>query len=41
VYSLDGAVCSAPSEQYTRPTQRLSGQPPVYKLGAENHMLQL
>ena len=31
----------APSKLYTRPTQRLSGPPPIYKLGAENHMLQL
>jgi len=39
---LDGAVRrTAPSKPYTRPTQRLSGPPPVYKLGAENHMLQL
>jgi len=27
--------------QYTRPTQRPSGPPPIYKLGAENHTLQL
>jgi len=26
---------------YARTTQRLSGPPPVYKLVAENHMLQL
>ena len=26
---------------YTRPTQRLSRPPPIHKLGAENHMLQL
>ena len=31
----------APSAPYTRPTQRLSGLPPIQKLGAENHMLQL
>ena len=33
--------CSAPSAPYTRPTQRLSRPPPIQKLGAENHMLQL
>jgi len=32
---------TAPSAQYTRPTQRLSRPPPIQKLGAENHMLQL
>ena len=32
VYGADGAV---------RPTQRLSRPPPIHKLGAENHMLQL
>ena len=26
---------------HTRPTQRLSRPPPIQKLGAENHMLQL
>ena len=36
VYGADGAA--AP---YTRPTQRLSRPPPIQKLGAENHMLQL
>jgi len=36
----DGAVLTAPSAPYTRPTQRLSRQPPIQKLGAENHMLQ-
>jgi hypothetical protein len=42
VYGADGAVpCRAPSAPYTRPTQRLSGPPPIYKLGAENHTLQL
>ena len=35
------AVGTAPSKLYTRPTQRLSGPPPNYKPGAENHMLQL
>jgi len=30
-----------PSTPYTRPTQRLSRPPPIQKLGAENHMLQL
>jgi len=29
------------SAPYTRPTQRLSRQLPIQKLGAENHMLQL
>ena len=38
VYGADGAVPSAP---YKRPTQRLSRPPPIHKLGAENHMLQL
>ena len=38
VYGLEGAVRVAPD---TRPTQRLAGPPPIYKLGAENHMLQL
>ena len=33
-----GRVYGAP---YTRPTQRLSRPPPIQKLGAENHMLQL
>ena len=32
---------TAPSAPYTRPTQRLSGPLPIYKLGAENHTLQL
>ena len=32
---------TAPSVPYTRPTQRLSRPPPIQKLGAENHMLQL
>jgi len=42
VYGADGAVSRrAPSAQYTRPTQRLSRPPPIQKLGAENHMLQL
>jgi len=41
-----GRVCgadsaTAPSAPYTRPTQRLSRPPPIQKLGAENHMLQL
>ena len=36
-------VCGTDSalQPYTRPTQRLSGPPPIQKLGAENHMLQL
>ena len=29
--------CTAPSKPNTWPTQRLSGPPPIYKLGAENH----
>ena len=33
--------CTAPSAPYTRPTQRHSRPPPIQKLGAENHMLQL
>ena len=32
---------TAPSTPYTRPTQMLSRPPPVQKLGAENHMVQL
>jgi hypothetical protein len=32
---------TAPSAPYTRPTRRLSRPPPIQKLGAENHMLQL
>jgi len=36
VYAAD--VAMAP---YTRPTQRLLRPPPIQKLGAENHMLQL
>ena len=38
VYGADGADGAVP---YTRPTQRLSRPPPIQKLGAENHMLQL
>jgi len=34
-----GRVCGA--APHTRPTQRLSRPPPIQKLGAENHMLQL
>jgi len=42
VYGADVAVRhTAPSAPYTRPTQRLSRPPPIQKLGAENHMLQL
>jgi len=41
VYGADGAVRTAPSAPYTRPTQRLSRPPPIHKLSAENHMLQL
>ena len=32
---------TAPSAPHTRPTQRLTRQPPILKLGAENRMLQL
>jgi hypothetical protein len=32
---------TAPFAPYTRPTQRLSRPPPIQKLGAENHTLQL
>ena len=39
LYGADGAVAS--SAPYTRPTQRLSGPPHIYELGAENNMLQL
>jgi len=42
VYGADGAVqrtdTTAP---YTRPKQRLSRPPPIQKLGAESHMMQL
>ena len=42
VYGVDGALRrTAPSALYTRPTQRLSRPPPIQKLDAENHMLQL
>jgi len=33
--------CTAPSAPHTRPTQWLSRPPPIQKLGAENHILQL
>ena len=33
--------CTAPSAPHTRPTQRLLRPPPIKKLGAEKHMLQL
>ena len=33
--------CTSPSAPHTRPTQRLSRPPPIQKLGAENHLLQL
>jgi hypothetical protein len=36
VYGADGAMAL-----HTRPTQRLSRTPPIQKLGAENHLLQL
>ena len=42
VYGAKGAVRrTAPSAPYTLPSQRLSRPPPIYKLGAENPMLQL
>jgi len=46
VYGADGAVRvaasrRAPSAPYTRPKHRLSRPPPIQKIGAENHMLQL
>jgi len=47
VYGAGGAVRlsrKAPPAlyaPYTRPMQRLSRLPPIQKLGAENHMLQL
>ena len=42
VYGADGAIRrTAPSAPYTRPTQRLSRQPPVQKLVAGNHLLHL
>jgi len=40
VYGAVGAM-PAPSAPYARPTQLLSRPPPIQKLGAENHMLQL
>jgi len=33
--------CTEPSAPYTRPTQQLSRPPPIQKLGAGNHILQL
>jgi len=39
VVGADGAVRTAPSVPYTRPTQQLSRPPPIQKLGAENRML--
>ena len=39
VYGADGAVYHP--HRTTRPTQRFSRPPPIQKLGAENHMLQL
>jgi hypothetical protein len=39
VYSADGAARLAP--HHPRCTQRFSRPPPIQKLGAENHMLQL
>jgi len=40
-YTVRMVPCTAPSAPYTRPTQRLSRPPPIQKLGAENHMLQI
>jgi len=39
VYGANGRT--APSALHTRPMQRLSRPPPIQKLGAQNHMLQL
>jgi len=39
VYGADGAL--RPPAPKTRTTQQLSRPPPIQKLGAENHMLQL
>ena len=43
VCGADGAVRrhTVRSAPHTQPTQRLSRPPPIQKLGAENHMLQL
>ena len=42
VYGGGGAVHrTTPSALYTRPMQRISRPPPIQKLDAENHMLQL
>jgi len=42
VCGVDGAVHrTAPSALYAQPKQRLSRPPPIQKVGAENHMLQL
>jgi len=41
VYCADGAARTAPSTLYTRPMQQLSRAPPIHKLSAENHVLQL
>jgi len=43
VYGADGDMLrdTAPYTPYTQPTQWLSRPPPIQKLGAENHMLQL
>jgi len=41
VYGADDVRRTAPSAPYTQPTQRLSRTPPIQKLGAENHKLQL
>ena len=41
VVKLLSASRTTPSAPYTRPTQQFSRPPPIQKLGAENHMLQL
>ena len=41
VYGADGNVARHTATRHTRPTQRLSRPPPIQKLGAENHKLQL
>jgi len=42
VCGAHGAVQgTAPCAPQTRPKQRLSRSPPIQKLGAENHMLQI
>jgi len=43
VYGVDGAAHGTIHTLHTnsQPTQRLSRPPPIQKLSAENHMLQL